>query len=198
MPNSTQLATYTNQVLANNGLNNPVVPNHSLDGIGLQSGGITHVIYIVKENRTYDQVLGDVPQGNGDPSLVLFGNSITPNLHALAQRFVLLDNFYDAGEASGDGWPWSTQSMANEYVIKNLPYNYSNRGRNYDFEGQNNGYLTGGFPAKDPYGNTLSPAFPNGLPPIPDVAEAPGGHIWDAVRAASLSFATTVSSTASA
>jgi len=188
VPNSTQLASYTNQVLVNNGLNNPVVPNHSLDAIGLQSGGITHVIYIVKENRTYDQVLGDVPQGNGDPSLVLFGSSITPNLHALAQRFVLLDNFYDAGEASGDGWPWSTQSMANEYVIKNLPYNYSNRGRNYDFEGQNNGYLTGGFPAKDPYGNTLSPAFPNGLPPVPDVAEAPGGHIWDAVRAAKLSY----------
>jgi hypothetical protein len=146
------------------------------------------VIYIVKENRTYDQVLGDIPQGNGDPSLVLFGQNVTPSLHALAQRFVLLDNFFDAGEASGDGWPWSTQSMANEYVIKNLPYNYSGRGRNYDFEGQDNGYPAGGFPPNDPYGHQNSQQFPNGLPAIPDVAEGPGHHIWDAVQAAGLSY----------
>jgi len=133
-------------------------------------------------------VLGDLGKGNGDPSLTLFGWSVTPNQHNLALRFLLLDNFYDAGEVSGDGWPWSTQSMANEYVIKNLPYNYSDRGRNYDFEGQNNGYLTGGFPAKDPDGNTLSPVFPNGLPPITDAAEAPGHHLWDAVQAAKLSY----------
>ena len=189
VPSASQLATYTNQVLANNGFNQVNIPiNHSLDPIGLAAGGIQHVMYIVKENRTYDQVLGDLPQGNGDPSLVLFGNSITPSQHALAQRFVLLDNFYDTGEASGDGWPWSTGSMANEYVIKNLPYNYSNRGRNYDFEGQNNGYPVGGFPATDPYGITLSPTFPSGLPAIPDVAEAAGGHIWDTVQKAGLKY----------
>jgi DNA-binding beta-propeller fold protein YncE len=198
-PSKRDLAHLTDQVMANNGLNDsgPNVPgndggnwafDHSLDSIGLKAGKIEHVIYIVKENRTYDQVLGDLPQGNGDPSLVLFGQNVTPNLHALAQRFVLLDNFYDAGEASGDGWPWSTQSMANEYVIKDLPYNYSGRGRNYDFEGQNNGYLTGGHPAKDPNGITMSALFPNGAPAVPDVAEAPGGHIWDAVRAAQLSY----------
>ena len=175
VPSASQLATYTSQVLANNGFNQVNIQiDHRLDPIGLAAGGITHVIYIVKENRTYDQVLGDLPQGNGDPSLVLFGNNVTPSQHALAQRFVLLDNFYDTGEASGDGWPWSTGSMANEYVIKNLPYNYSNRGRNYNFEGQDNGYPAGGFPATDPYGNTLSPTFPGGLPPISDVAEAPG------------------------
>lgn len=78
--------------------------------------------------------------------------------------------------------------MANEYVIKNLPYNYSGRGRNYDFEGQDNGYLVGGHPAKDPNGNTMSVVFPNGAPAVPDVAEAPGGHIWDAVRNAKLSY----------
>ena len=115
--------------------------------------GIKHVIYIIKENRTYDQVLGDLPQGNGDPSLTLFGKSVTPNLHALASRFVLLDNFYDCAEATGDGWPWCTQSIATEYVIKNLPYNYSDRGRHYDFEGANNNYPVGGVPATDPYGN---------------------------------------------
>src|SRR5208282_758035 len=78
--------------------------------------------------------------------------------------------------------------MANEYVIKNVPYNYSDRGRNYDFEGQNNGYLVAGHPAKDPDGKTLSSVYPNGAPAIPDVAEAPGGHLWDAVRAAGLSY----------
>ena len=192
VPSQSELAAFTNQVLQNNGIVTAslgVGPNdHRLDGIGLKAGKITHVIYIVKENRTYDQVLGDIPQGNGDPSLVLFGQNVTPSLHALAQRFVLLDNFFDAGEASGDGWPWSTQSMANEYVIKNLPYNYSGRGRNYDFEGQDNGYPAGGFPPNDPYGHQNSQQFPNGLPAIPDVAEAPGHHIWDAVRAAGLSY----------
>lgn len=189
VPSASQLATYTNEVLANNGFNQANIPiDHRLDPIGLAAGGVQHVIYVVKENRTYDQVLGDLPQGNGDAGLVLFGNGITPSLHALAQRFVLLDNFYDTGEASGDGWPWSTGSMANEYVIKNLPYNYSNRGRNYDFEGQNNGYAVAGFPAKDPYGNQLSVTFPNGAPAIPDVAEAAGGHIWDAVQKAGLKY----------
>ena len=74
----------------------------------LKNPGIEHVIYIIKENRTYDEVLGDVKRGNGDPSLVLFGHDVTPNLHALAERFVLLDNFYCCAEVSGDGWNWST------------------------------------------------------------------------------------------
>jgi YVTN family beta-propeller protein len=211
-PNNRELADFTKLVLANNGLNEPETSaqtthadaqhapfkeedslhdmevDHRLDALGLKSGKIRHVIYVIKENRTYDQVLGDISQGNGDPSLVLFGRDVTPNQHALAERFVLLDNFYAVGEVSGDGWPWSTQSMANEYVIKNVPYAYSGRDRNYDFEGQNNGYLAGGYPAKDPDGKTLSPLFPNGTPAIPDVAEAPGGHLWDAVRAAGLSY----------
>ncbi len=193
VPNSVQQAMATQQVLNNNrlaeiGTATPTsaTASNPLAGIGLKAGKIKHVIYIVKENRTYDQILGDVPQGNGDPSLAIFGQDVTPNLHALAQRFVLLDNFYDCGETSGDGWPWSTQGHANEYVIKNLPYNYSGRGRNYDFEGQNNKYPTGGFPATDPYGQPLVPASPfhdptkNGAAPaIPDVGAAPGGHIWD-------------------
>ena len=154
-PNSVQLRADTQQVLANNRLAEIGAHPAVFDQIGLKAAGITHVIYIVKENRTYDQVLGDVPAGNGDPALTLFGASVTPNQHALAERFVLLDNFYDCGEVSGDGWPWSTQGIANEYVIKNLPYNYSGRGRNYDYEGSNNNYPTGGFPAADPYGNPL-------------------------------------------
>ncbi len=195
VPTPTVLRAQTQQVLANNGITaNTSTPDNPLAGIGLSSGKITHVIYIVKENRTYDQVLGDLPQGNGDPSLTLFGDGgtpgtrVTPNFHALASRFVLLDNFYDNAEASGDGWPWSTQGIANEYVIKNLPYNYSGRGRNYDFEGSNNLYPTGGFPATDPYGVPFSGLFTGGAPAIPDVAEAPGGHIWDNVEQAGLSY----------
>jgi YVTN family beta-propeller protein len=186
VPSPGELAKDTQSVLANN--SRLSYSSRALDSIGLAAGKIKHVIYIVKENRTYDQVLGDIGKGNSDPSLTEFGLSNTPSLHALANRFVLLDNFYDSGEASGDGWPWSTQAMANEYVIKNLPYNYSNRGRQYDFEGQDNGYPAGGFPATDPYGKPLSDFFPNGLPPIPDVAAPPSGHIWDAVRNAGLTY----------
>ncbi len=159
-------------------------PESTLASIGRQAGGITHVIYIIKENRTYDQVLGDVKQGNGEASLAIFGENVTPNQHRIARHYALLDNFYVCAEASGDGWPWSTQGLATEYVIKNLPYNYSNRGRQYDFEGQINGYLAGGFPATDPDGKALSALFPAGTPAITDVSEAPNGHIWDnALRA---------------
>lgn len=163
---------------------NPLAP------IGLRAGRIEHVIYIVKENRTYDQVLGDVKAGNGDINRCIFGREVTPNQHALAERFVLFDNFYDAGEVSGDGWTWSTQAQANEYTQRNVPYNYSSRGRRFDFEGQNNDYLTGGFPAKGPDGKPLSedPRFANGAKAIPDVAESPGGHLWDLARKAGLSY----------
>ena len=188
VPNSVQLAAQTQQVILNNRLTQIGVVPPPFGQIGLQAGGIKHVIYIVKENRTYDQILGDMPQGDGEPDLAIFGQKVTPNLHALAGRFVLLDNFYDCGEASGDGWPWSTQGIATEYVIKNLPYNYSGRGRNYDFEGQNNGYLVGGFAAKDPNGKVNSTVFVNGAPAIPDVSEAPAGHIWDLVANTKLSY----------
>ncbi len=187
VPGAKLLAADTRQVLGNNAIPALASATNPLAGIGLGAGKIKHVVYIVKENRTYDQVLGDLPQGNGDPSLALFGDRpgahVTPNFHALASRFVLLDNFYDCGEASGDGWPWSTGSFANEYVIKNLPYNYSGRGRNYDFEGSNNFFITGGFPATDPDGRVLSPLFPTGAPAIPDAGQAPAGHIWDDVVA---------------
>ena len=186
-PTAAQLASDTQQVLANNSISAITAPApNPLAGIGLHApggSGIKHVIYIVKENRTYDQVLGDLPQGNGAPNLVLFGQKVTPNFHALAQDYVLLDNFYCCSEASGDGWPWSTQSYANEYVIKDLPYNYSGRGRNYDFEGSDNFYPTGGFPATDPYGQpNAAGLFPTGGPPITDVAQNPNQHIWDDIE----------------
>jgi phospholipase C len=97
---------------------------------------IQHVIYIVKENRSYDQVLGDLKEGNGDPSLVLFGENSTPNLHKLAREFVLLDNFYVNSDVSADGHNWSTAAIAPDYVQKMWPNKYASRRATYDFEEQ--------------------------------------------------------------
>lgn len=96
---------------------------------------IKYVFYIIKENRTYDQVLGDMPEGNGDTSLCLFGEKITPNLHKLAREFVLLDNFYVDGEVSADGHNWSLSANANDYLEKTWPTSYGGRGGIYDAEG---------------------------------------------------------------
>jgi YVTN family beta-propeller protein len=96
---------------------------------------IKYVFYIIKENRTYDQVLGDVKEGNGDSSLVLFGEKITPNLHAIAKEFVLLDNFYVDAEVSADGHNWSMGGYANDYLEKTWPTGYGDRGGTYDAEG---------------------------------------------------------------
>jgi hypothetical protein len=183
--------------MTNNNLSNITdgsnAAENPLQGISMAGNGITHVIYIVKENRTYDQVLGDLNtaafgnKGNGDPKLNMYGNAVTPNLHHMALNYVLLDNFYDCSEVSGDGWPWSTQAQANQEVIRSIPYGYG-RDRSYDTEGYNQSYPTGGFPAKDPDGNTYSTTFPNGGPAIPDVAEAPGGHIWDLAERNGLTY----------
>jgi YVTN family beta-propeller protein len=97
---------------------------------------IQHVIYIVKENRTYDQVLGDMKEGNGDPSLVLFGENVTPNHHKLAREFVLLDNFYVNSDVSADGHNWSTAAIAPDYVQRMWPNQYAGRRKQYDFEAQ--------------------------------------------------------------
>ncbi len=108
---------------------------------------VKYIFYIIKENRTYDQVLGDIPEGNGDPGLVLFGENITPNQHALAREFVLLDNFFVDGEVSADGHSWTMGAYATDYLEKNWPTSYGGRGGTYPGEGQRkiannkNGYL---------------------------------------------------------
>jgi len=89
---------------------------------------IEHVVYIIKENRTYDQVFGDMPKGNGDPNLVLFGRDITPNHHAIAEQFVLLDNTYCDGDVSQDGWEWSTAANDSDWNIKASALSYGGRG----------------------------------------------------------------------
>jgi DNA-binding beta-propeller fold protein YncE len=96
---------------------------------------IQHVIYIVKENRSYDQVLGDIGKGESDPSLCLFKENAGPNHHKLAREFVLFDNFYVNSDVSADGHNWSTSAIANDYVEKMWPSNYGGRNPNYGFEG---------------------------------------------------------------
>lgn len=104
------------------------------EGAGERSP-IRHVFYVIKENRTYDQVFGDIPEGNGDPALCIFPDSITPNHHALAREFVLLDNFYVDAEVSADGHNWSMGAYATDYVEKSWPTMYGGRGGAYDYEG---------------------------------------------------------------
>ena len=102
---------------------------------GTHPSPIQHVIYVIKENRTYDQVLGDMDKGNGDKSLTLFGEQITPNLHRLARDFVLYDNFYENADVSADGHNWAAAAIAPDYTVKTWPSEYAHRKRGYDFEG---------------------------------------------------------------
>jgi YVTN family beta-propeller protein len=151
VPNGTQLATYTAQVAANDRFGvTPTIPAGS--PIPAHPGDptpITHVIYVMKENRTYDQVLGDLGRGNGDPSLSIFGEDITPNQHELARRFVTFDNFYADAEVSADGWSWTTGAYANGYIQRNWPVDYNGYGRPYDFGGFGEG-TTAGLPGENP------------------------------------------------
>ena len=140
-PSDKQLSLYAQAVYQNTPYtkNNELLSNAEKGSVIPQKVGdpsaIKHVFYIVKENRTYDQVLGDVKEGNGDESLCLFGEKYTPNLHALAKEFVLLDNFYVDGEVSADGHNWSLGAYANDYLEKNWVTSYGGRGGTYDAEG---------------------------------------------------------------
>ena len=125
---------------------------------------IKHVIYIIKENRTYDQIFGDLKLegkrvGNGDESLTMFGTDVTPNLHKLALQFGVLDNFYDSGEVSGDGHVWSNAAIGTDYLEKNWQIAYRGNQRFYDFEGA----VADGYPL---------------LQKIPDVNEPASGYLW--------------------
>jgi YVTN family beta-propeller protein len=110
-------------------------------------GPIKHVIYIIKENRTYDQVLGDLPKADGDPSLVWFGRQYTPNQHAIAERFGILDRAFTNSQVSADGHNWTDAAFAGDYVERFWPPNYGGRRKLYDFQSgkspdvPHNGYL---------------------------------------------------------
>jgi YVTN family beta-propeller protein len=140
-PSPETLQTYTAQVYANTPYSAqkegeaPGITGNPIPRKAGETSPIKYVFYVLKENRTYDQILGDMPQGNGDTSLCLFGKQITPNAHALAASFVLLDNFYVDAEVSADGHNWSMAGYATDFTEKTWPSNYSGRGGNYDFDG---------------------------------------------------------------
>ncbi|MCU1257303.1 MAG: beta-propeller repeat protein, partial [Bryobacterales bacterium] len=190
VPGDITLANLTKQVDRNNGLANRV----GSPKMAFLRNKINHVIYVVKENKTYDQVLGDLPQGNGDPTLTQYPQAVTPNHHQLAATFGILDNFYATGEVSGVGWSWSTWGNSTDYNEKTIAVNYGNGGATYDAEGASralgvglpqNQRLTG---VLDPTGgsnimpgtkNVDAPAGANDLD-----ADAVGGFLWDsALRA---------------
>ncbi|HEY6848994.1 MAG TPA: beta-propeller fold lactonase family protein [Terracidiphilus sp.] len=131
---------------------------------GGEQNRIKHVIYIIKENRTYDQILGDLNKdggavGNGNPKLTMYGQATTPNLHRLALQFGVLDNFYDSGEVSGDGHVWSNAAIGTDYLEKTWQQSYRGGERTYDYEG----------------------VVAQGLPlaqKIPDVNEPTSGYLW--------------------
>ncbi|HLZ97325.1 MAG TPA: hypothetical protein VKP66_05210, partial [Steroidobacteraceae bacterium] len=151
----TGLGAWTAQVAATNAVQGNV------DRIASASGEskIHHVIYIIKENRTYDQVFGDLAEADGDPSLTMYGEEITPNQHKLARQFGILDNFYDSGDVSGDGHVWSTSASVSDYEEKTWPIAYRGHEHTYDSEGE----LLGGISAQDD---------------LPDAEEPTGGYLW--------------------
>src|SRR4051812_5865215 len=129
------------------------------------SSPIKYVFYVIRENRTYDQVLGDLPKANGDPSLTLFGAEVTPNAHALAAAFATFDNFYVDAEVSYDGHAFSTGAYATDFVEKMWPANYGRREGLYLSEG--------GYQMRNPFGNIAAP---------------PKGYLWDFARRAGISY----------
>ncbi|HVW84314.1 MAG TPA: alkaline phosphatase family protein, partial [Bryobacteraceae bacterium] len=138
VPDDQKIEAYTREVIGNSPYR-----DEKLDDPGIPAGSpvrpngpIKHVIYIVKENRTYDQVLGDMKEGNGDGSLVLFGEKVTPNLHKIAREFTLLDNFYVNSDVSADGHNWATAAIAPDYTQRMWPNSYAGRRKKYDYEGQ--------------------------------------------------------------
>jgi YVTN family beta-propeller protein len=198
VPSHHQLVALSEQVNLNNGFHRR---GHFDDMMQFLEGKIQYAVYIIKENRTYDQVLGDLDRGNGDPDLTLFPELVSPNHHKLAQQFVTLDNFYVSGSVSGDGWGWSTFARTTDYTEKTVPVLYGNgfSGLSYDYEG-NNRFVLVALPdttanptpttaritsVLDPSGRSnilpgsrdvSAPAGSNDLAP-----QATGGYLWDAV-----------------
>jgi DNA-binding beta-propeller fold protein YncE len=156
---------------------------------------IKHVVFIIRENRTYDQVLGDLDVGNGDPHLAILGQALSPNNHHLARQFVTLDNFYDSGEQSSTGWPWSTAARATDLMEKTAPVNYADRGLAYESEESDRSIYEQQTPAERHSTNPKVPVDPDLLAgpalltaPDPDDDDKPNeGYLWDAAIRAGLS-----------
>ena len=202
-PDSRKLAEYTKQVY-----NNTPYKTSEMKEAAIEEGGpipmkvgasspVKHVFYFIRENRTYDQVLGDMKEGNGDSSLTIFGESITPNAHKLAREFVLFDNFYVDAEVSADGHNWSTAAYATDYIEKVWPGFYGGRGGTYDFEGEERtGHPKAGFiwdqcARKDvtyrSYGEFIESAPTSGDPGTPNT-ESLVGHFSPTYRGWDLDY----------
>ncbi len=192
-PRGAELEKLTEQVADNNHYRRRVTAQ-DLKIMAALHRRIKHIVYIIKENRTYDQVLGDLPVGNGDPSLTEFGQAITPNEHKLALDFVDLDNFYDRSEVSYDGWAWSTSARAPDVLEKQYMVNYAGRGLSYDSEGVNRNVNIALPTLKERLAaNPLSPNDPNVLPGTADVMSPDGpddelnaGYLWNQAERAGL------------
>jgi DNA-binding beta-propeller fold protein YncE len=145
--------------------------NSTSSKIQFQSGSnpIRHVIYVIKENRTYDQIFGDLKVGNGDSSITMYGQDITPNEHKLALQFGVLDNFYDSGEVSGDGHDWSTAAITSDYNEKTWQITYRSKEHTYDYQG----IVAGELPLE--LGE-------------PDVDAPSTGYIWDNAASHGISY----------
>jgi YVTN family beta-propeller protein len=195
VPNSVQLAGLTGQVAQNNGFNFQLSANDIATMTFLQQH-IKHVIYIVKENRTFDQILGDLTNGaNADPAYTQFPASVTPNFHNFANNFVTFDNFDDSSMVSMDGWQWSTAARALDMNEKCVKVNYGKGGCQYDSEGtaRNINVAITGVAARQ-VEQPLYPPDPNLLPGNANEVAADGpegeegmGYIWDAALKAHLS-----------
>ena len=193
-PNATQLARETAQVITNDRF---AFAESSLDKTIMATlhQAIQHVIFILKENRTYDQILGDLNNGaDGDPSLTEFGQAVTPNEHNIARNFVTLDRFLDTAEVSMDGWAWSTSAQIPDMLQKEWPVVYAYRGLSDESAGVNRG-VNVSIPtvAARQKANPLTPSDPDLLPGQTDVAAPDGpsnqinaGYLWDAALRAGL------------
>jgi YVTN family beta-propeller protein len=194
-PSASELVALTRQVAVNNRYHHRMSRENERKMEALRHR-IRHIIYIIKENRTYDQILGDLPKGNGDPSLTEFGKAITPNEHNLALDFVDLDNFYDRSEVSMDGWPWSTSARAPDVVEKQTSVNYADRGLSNDSEGTNrNVNVAVSSLSERLRDDPLTPNDPNVLPGTTDTdaPDGPGdqvntGYLWNQAERAGLSI----------
>jgi DNA-binding beta-propeller fold protein YncE len=194
MPTPPALATTTLQVADNIGLPAARERQAAEARMAAIRARIRHVVFIIKENRTYDQLLGDLEVGNGDPHLAILGAPLSPNHHQLARQFVTLDNFYDSGEQSSTGWTWSTAARVTDLLEKNAPVNYSGRGLAYESEESNRNLYPALSPAERRAADPTTPGDPDLLPgpagltaPDPDDDDRPGqGYLWDAAIRAGL------------
>jgi len=195
LPNLHALAATTIQVAANIGLPGKKERTAADARMTQIRARVKHVVFIIKENRTYDQVLGDLPVGNGDPHLALLGGALSPNHHRLARQFVTLDNFYDSGEVSATGWSWSTAARATDMLEKTAPVNYAGRGLAYESEEADRFVYTQQSRAERHATNPALSTDPDLLAgpalvaaPDPEDDDKPNqGYLWDAAIRAGVS-----------